>query len=63
MELQIRDQDGPVMPKEKVWKGVSARHVQNKLQTWENEKTISKGIIRKLVPFTKADPGDHGHAT
>lgn len=33
MELQIRDQDGPVMPKEKVWKGVSARHVQNKLQT------------------------------
>lgn len=33
VELQIRDHDGPVMPKEKVWKGVSAHHMQNKLQT------------------------------
>lgn len=32
VERHIRDQDDLVMPKEKAWKGVSAHHVQNKLQ-------------------------------
>lgn len=45
VELQIRDQDGLVMSREQVWKGFSILHAQNKLQTRENEKTISKGFI------------------
>lgn len=51
------------MPREKVWKGASIHHAPNKLQTRENEQTISKGFIWKLVLLTKADPGDHLHSS
>lgn len=41
----------------KVWKGVSIRHVQNKQQTWENEKAISKDFYESWFYLQKLTLG------